>query len=100
MKTIDAKLKTYLDFGIGNNDTNPNIEVDDHVKILKYKNIFAKFYTPDQSKKDFFINKFKVLCTWMYTIKHLTGEENVKIVKSFMKKESKNILNRLFELKR
>ena len=47
MKTIDAKLKTYLDFSIGNNDTNPNIEVDDHVKILKYKNIFAKFYTPD-----------------------------------------------------
>ena len=42
MKPIDVKLSAYFDFGVENNDKDPDFEVDDHVRILKYKNIFVK----------------------------------------------------------
>ena len=33
---------------------NPKFKVDDHVRISKYKNIFAKGYTPNWSEEVFF----------------------------------------------
>ena len=39
----DVKDNTYIDFGIEVNDNN---KAGDHVRISKYKNIFAKGYTP------------------------------------------------------
>ena len=46
MKPIDVKTSTYIDIGIENNDENPKFEVY-HVRISKYKNIFAKGCTPN-----------------------------------------------------
>ena len=42
----------------------PKFKVGDHVRISKYKNIFAKGYTPNWSKEVFVISKIKntVLC--------------------------------------
>ena len=42
MKPVDVKVNTYIDFKKEVNDKNPKFKVGDHVRILKYKNIFAK----------------------------------------------------------
>ena len=47
MKPIDVKVNTYIDFGTEVNDNDPKFKVGDHVRISKYKNIFAKGYTPN-----------------------------------------------------
>ena len=49
MKAIDVKDNAYIDsMGLPrSNDKDPEIKVGDHVKISKYKNIFAKGYTPN-----------------------------------------------------
>ena len=55
MKPIDVKDNTYIDFGKEVNDNDPKLKVGDHVRISKYKNIFAKDYTPNWSEKVFAI---------------------------------------------
>ena len=42
MKPIDVKDNTYIDFKKEVNDKDPKFKVGDHVRISKYKNIFAK----------------------------------------------------------
>ena len=59
-------------------------KVGDHVRISKYKNIFAKGYTPNWSEEDFVVSKIKNTVTWTYFINDLDGEE---ITGSFYKKE-------------
>ena len=59
MKPIDVKDNTYIDFGKEVNDNDLKFKVDDHVRISKYKNIFAKGYTPNWSKEIFVIKKIK-----------------------------------------
>ena len=48
MKLIDVKDNTYnIDFKEEVNKKDPKFRVGDHVRIAKYKNIFAKGYTPN-----------------------------------------------------
>ena len=47
MKPFDVKDNTYIDFGKEVNDNDPKFKVGDHARISKYKNIFAKDYTPN-----------------------------------------------------
>ena len=47
MEPIDVKDNTYIDFKKEVNDKDPKFKVGDYVKISKYKNIFAKGYTPN-----------------------------------------------------
>ena len=42
MKPVDVKSSTYIDFNKEHNNEDPKSKVDDHVRISKYKNIFAK----------------------------------------------------------
>ena len=49
MKPADVKDNTYIDFKKEVNDKDPRFKVGDYVKISKYKNIFAKGYTPNWS---------------------------------------------------
>ena len=42
-----------------NNKDDPKFKVGDHVRIAKYKNIFAKCYIPNWSEEDFGITKVK-----------------------------------------
>ena len=46
MKPVDVKSSTYIDFDNNNNKEDPKFKVGDHVRISKYKNIFAKGYVP------------------------------------------------------
>ena len=72
MKPIDVKDNTYIDFGKEVNDNDPKFKVGDHVRISKYKNIFAKRYTTN----------------WTYVINDLNGEE---ITGTFYEKELQKI---------
>ena len=52
MKPVDVKDNTYIDSmelhsSKEVNDKDPKFKVGDHVRISKYKNIFAKGYTPN-----------------------------------------------------
>ena len=49
MKPVDVENNTYFDFKKEVNDKDPKVKVGDHVTISKYKNIFAKRYTPNWS---------------------------------------------------
>ena len=55
MKPIDVEDNTYIDFGKEVNYNDPKFKVADHVRISKYKNIFAKGYTPNWSEEVFVI---------------------------------------------
>ena len=83
MKPIDVKDDTYIDFEKEVNDKDPKCKVGDHVRISKYKNIFAKRYTPNWSEKDFVIKKVKNKVPWTYVINDLNGE---KIIGTFYEK--------------
>ena len=51
MKPVDVKYNTYIDFKKENNNKDPKFKVDDHVRISKYKNTFAKGYMPNWSEE-------------------------------------------------
>ena len=51
MKPFDVKNNTYIDSGKKINDQHPKLKVGDHISISKYKNIFAKGYTPIWPRK-------------------------------------------------
>ena len=59
MKPIDVKDNTYVHFGKEVSDNHPKFKVGDHVRISKYKNIFAKDYIPNWSEEIFVIKRIK-----------------------------------------
>ena len=60
MKPIDAKDNTYIDFGEEVNGKDPKFKVGDHVRISKYKNIFAKGHMPNWSEEVLLLVKLKI----------------------------------------
>ena len=84
MKPIDVKDNTYIDSKKGVNDKDPKFKVGDHVRISKYKNIFAKGYMPNWSEEVFLISKIKNMVPWTYVINDLNGDE---IIATFYEKE-------------
>ena len=50
----DTKDNRHIDFDKENNDKDPKFQVVDHVKISKYKKIFAKRYAPNWSGEFFY----------------------------------------------
>ena len=57
IRPIDDKDNTYINTGKEDNDRNRKFEVGEHVRISKYKNIFAKGCTPNCSEEIFVISK-------------------------------------------
>ena len=64
-----------IDFNKENNKEGPKFKVGDHVRVSKYKNIFAKGYITNWSEEDFVIKKVKNTVPWTYVISDLNGEE-------------------------
>ena len=84
MKPDDVKDNTYIDFKKKVNGKDPKFKVGDHVRISKYKNIFAKGYTPNWPEEVFVIKKVKNTVPWTYLINDLNSEE---IIGAFYEKE-------------
>ena len=59
MKPIEGKDNTYIESIKEANNKDPKFRVGDHIRISKYKNIFAKGYTPNWSEEDFVIKEVK-----------------------------------------
>ena len=59
------------------NKEDPKFNVGDHVRISKYKFIFAKGYVPNWSEEVFVITKVKNTVPWTYVISDLKGEDIV-----------------------
>ena len=68
MKSIDVKLSAYIDFIFKNNERYPIFSISNIVRISKYKNVFAKGYTPNWSEEDFAIKKVKNIVRWFKII--------------------------------
>ena len=49
MNPVDVKDNMHIDFGKENNNKDPKFQVGDHIRISKYKNIFANRYIPGWS---------------------------------------------------
>ena len=75
MKPADVKDNTYINADKEFNNKDPKFKVGDHVRISKYKNIFAKGYMPNWSGEVFVIKKVKNTVPWTYVINDLNGEE-------------------------
>ena len=95
MKPVDVKDNTYIDLNKEVNDKDPKFKVGDQVRICKYKNIFAKGYTPNWFEEFFVASKIKNTVPWIYVINDLNGEEitgtfhEFRIEKVIMKKDDK-----------
>ena len=69
------------------------MSVGDHVRISKYKNIFAKGYTPKWSEEAFVNRKIKNTVPWTYVINDLNGE---KIIGTFYEKSCRKTSQKEF----
>ena len=79
MKPADVKDNTYI-----NIDKKGNNKIGDHVRISKYKTIFAKGCNPNWFKEIFVIKKVRNTILWTYVINDLNGEQ---IIGTFYEKE-------------
>ena len=83
MKPIDVKdnKRVYID---EHNEKDSRFKVGDTVRISKFKNIFAKGYTPNWSKEIFIVDKINDTVPCTYNLKDLNDEE---IIGSFYDRE-------------
>ena len=84
IKPADVKPSMYIEFNKENYKEGPKFEVGNHIRISKYKNIFAKGYVPNWSEEVFLIKKIKNTVPWRHVISNLNREE---IVRMFHEKE-------------
>ena len=85
MKYNNIEDNKYINFEKEVNDKDPKFKVNDYVRVSKYKNIFAKGYTPNWFEEVFVVSKIKnTSYTWTYVINDLNGEE---IIGRFYEKE-------------
>ena len=90
MKPIDVTTDSYAEYNEDSNEKDPKFKVGDHVRISKYKNIFAKGYIPNWLEV-FVASKIKNTVSWTYVINDLNGDS---ITGSFMKKNCKKIVRK------
>ena len=79
------------------NERDPKFKVGDHVRISKYKNIFAEGYTPNWSEEIFVLKKIKNTVSWTYVINDLNGEE---IVETFYEKRLQKTNQKEFRIEK
>ena len=97
MKPIDVTSDSYAEYSEDSNKRNPKFKVGDHVRISKYKSIFAKGYVPNWSEEIFIVSKIKNTVPWTYAINDLNGEE---ITRSFCEKELQKTNQKEFRIEK
>ena len=78
---IARNKRVYID---EHNEKDSRFKAGDRVRKSKFKNIFAKGYTPNWSNEIFIVNKINDTIPYTYNIKDLNGEE---IIGSFYDRE-------------
>ena len=97
MKPVDVKDNIYINFKKEVNHKDPKFKVGDNVRISKYKNIFAKGYTPNWSEEVFVIKKVKNTVPWTYVINDLNSE---KVIETFYEKELQKTNRKEFRIEK
>ena len=93
IKPNDVTGDSYAEYNEDFDKKDPKFKVGDHVRISKYKNIFAKGYSPNWSQEVFVINTVP----WTYPISDLNGEE---ITGSFYEKELQKTNQKEFRIEK
>ena len=97
MKPIDVTSDSYTEQNEDFSKKDPKFKVGDHVKISKYKNIFAKGYAPKWSEEVFVVIKIKNTVPWTYVVSDLNSEE---IAGSFYEKELQKTSQEKFRIEK
>ena len=97
MKPKDVKNDSFAEYNEESNKKDPGFKIGDHVRISRYKNIFAKRYTPNSSEEIFVIKKIKNTVPWTYVSSDLNGEE---IVGSFYEKKLQKTNQKEFRIEK
>ena len=96
MKPVDVKEKTCIDSMelLHSNDKDPKFKVGDHVKISKYKNIFAKGYTPNWSEEVLLLIKLEIQFHGHMLLMILMEK---KLCEHFVKKDCRRLIKKSIE---
>ena len=97
MKPIDVTSDSYAEYNEDFNKKDPKFKAGDHVRISKYKNIFAKGYAPNWSEEVFVISGNKNTVPWTFINSDLNDEE---ITGSFFEKELQKTSQEKFRLEK
>ena len=62
LKPVDVTSDFYAEYNKDSNEKDCKFKIGDHVRISKYKNIFAKGYTPNWSEETFVISSMGLCC--------------------------------------
>ena len=84
MKPTDVTGDSYVEYNEDFNQKGSKFKVNDHVRISKYKNVFAKGYVPNWSEEVFIVNEMKNTVPCTYAISELNGEN---VIGTFYEKE-------------
>ena len=97
IKPIDVTSDSYAEYNEDFNKKYPKFKVGNHVRILKYKNIFSKGYTPNWSEEVFVVSKIKNTVQWTHVINDLNGDP---ITGGFYKKELQKTSQEKFRIEK
>ena len=97
MNPIVVKDNAYINIKKEVDEKDPKFKVGDHVRISKYKIIFAKGYNPSWSEEIFVIKRIKNTVPWTYVINDLNGEEIIGI---FYEKELQKANQKEFRIEK
>ena len=87
MKSIDVTDDSFAE------KKDPKFKIGDHVRISKYKNIFAEGYAPNWSEEVFIVSKIRNTVPWTDVISDMKGED---ITGSFYEKELQSTNQQIF----
>ena len=79
------------------NDNDHKFKVGDHLRISKYKNIFAKGYTPNWSEEGFVIKRVENTVPLTHAINDLNDGE---IIGKFYEKELQKTIQQEFRIEK
>ena len=75
MEPIDFTGDSHDEYNEDFNKKDPKFKISDHVRISKYKDIFAKGYAPNWSEEVFVVSKITNTLPWTYAVSDSNGEE-------------------------
>ena len=97
MKPIDVTDDSFAEYNEEFNKKGRKFKVGDHVRLSKYKNIFAKGYVLNWSQEVFVVNKIKNTVPSTYTISDLNSKQ---IIESFYEKELQKTNQKEFRIEK
>ena len=97
IKPIDVTSDSSAEYNKDFNKKDPKFKVGDHVRISKYKNIFAKGYAPNWLEEVFVVSGIKNTVPRTYFVRDLNGE---KISGSSYEKELQKISQEEFRIEK